>query len=92
MAASPLGASMFKACALLTPFYRLFDEGLYKRLTTIKILEKIMPHYKIPCELPPYSAEKLAKWGHILRDPQFVLDVTPRMILAWVDEQKKCER
>jgi len=30
MAASLIGQKMFKACALLTPYFRLYDEGLYK--------------------------------------------------------------
>ena len=92
MAASPIGSRLFKACALLTPFFRLYDEALYQKAWQIRMIGKIAPHYMVPLEFKPYPAEMIRKWGTCLNDPQHVLFVTPTMVLTWLTEQENCEQ
>lgn len=61
---------MFKAVALMTPYFRLHDESLYKKLFAIKILQKVLPHHTI--DMPPSnkSDEYMLKFGWAVNDAQ----------------------
>ncbi len=47
MAATTIGKKMFKSVALVTPYYRLYDESLYSKAWYINLIGKIAPHYTI---------------------------------------------
>jgi hypothetical protein len=54
---------MFTAISLLTPFFRLHNEKLYKTINYINFFKILAPHRYIErpeAERPP---EYLAKWG-----------------------------
>lgn len=84
---------MFKACSLLTPYYRLFDESLYKLAWSINLIGKIAPHYILdrPSKTLP-SEEWLAQWGFTYHDKQQIRMFTPKMASLWLAEQAHCEK
>lgn len=84
---------MFKACALLTPYYRLYDESLYKLAWSINLIGKIAPHYILdrPSKTLP-SEEWMAQWGFTYNDKQQIRMFTPKMASLWLQEQAHCEQ
>jgi hypothetical protein len=54
---------MFKAISLLTPFFRLHNEKLYKTISYINFFKMFAPHRYIERPEGERTPEYLAKWG-----------------------------
>lgn len=79
---------MFKACALMTPFYRLPDPETYRKfLTPVKILNYILPYFPIPPSRSEPTEEYKAKWGHVWQFPMESTKACPRIIIIWEEQQ-----
>ena len=89
---SGIGEKMFKAAALLTPFYRLANEGLYAQLPKIKIINFFHPRMVIKRQITEKPPEYIAKWGHIFNDEGEVKLVTPLTVVNWSVMQEKAKQ
>jgi hypothetical protein len=76
---------MFRACALLHPFYRLDDKSIYNKLPLVRALVHIKPLYMIKTSPAPRSPDYVAKWSHLMNmEPSAA---TPRLIMIWEEMQ-----
>jgi hypothetical protein len=78
---------MFRACALLTPFYRLDNKDSYKKLPAVRLLNWLKPLHMLRNEATPRPPEYLAKWGHLIPGAGEASAATPRVIMIWEEEQ-----
>lgn len=82
---------MFKAAALLTPFYRLANEGLYDQFTKIKFVSMFHPRMVIKTPKTERTPEYQTKWGHVINDEGTVRLVTPLTCINWGIMQEKAK-
>jgi hypothetical protein len=83
LAVSQIGSKMFRACALMTPFYRLPNPKSYKFLTPCKILNWIHPFLTLPNTRSYPEPEYIEKWKHVIEFPQNPVVGRPRIICIW---------
>jgi len=82
---------MFKAAALLTPFYRLANEALYDQLPRLKFVNLFHPRLVIKVPKTERTPQYQAKWGHVVNDDGQVRLITPITCINWATMQEKAK-
>lgn len=89
MAATPVGQAMFSGLSLLTPYYRLWTEKLYKVYNAVKCLSKVRPNYEFKSEFQEDEPGYWEEWHEIFEDPRSIYSFTAKTASLWVEEQEK---
>ena len=88
---SIVGKSMFSGVSLLTPYYHLWTEKLYRLYPYVKMATYVKPNHILPSEFQAESEEYMEKWHEIFEDPRSIYYFTLKMATVWVEEQRKAK-
>ena len=87
-----IGSKMFRATVLITPYYRLADEKLYRIEWQVNILKRVHPHHIIDRPDSVRDDDYMVKWGKYITDPKQIKVFTPLMASIWIAEQAKTKQ
>jgi alpha-beta hydrolase superfamily lysophospholipase len=80
MAQTLIGQKMFKALALITPYYRLYNEKLYDLEWKVNLVGSVLPHKMMKQAWNDKPEEFKKKWPFLVNDKFQIDGFTPGMI------------